>query len=53
MDAEGVKHNLAVAAVGDLIAKTARGEIRYFRERWLMSHHRVLTLAEVARLQPE
>ncbi len=50
-EAERVKHNLTGAPTGDFVIKTARGEIRYFKERWLMSYHRVLTLAEVARLR--
>lgn len=52
-EAERVKHNLTGAPTGDFVAKTARGEIRYFKERWLMSFHRVLTLAEVGRLIPK
>lgn len=48
--AERVKRNLTGAPSGDFVVKTVRGEIRYFKERWLMSYHRVLTLAEVSRL---
>lgn len=50
-EAERVKHNLTAAPTGDFVAKTARGEIRYFKERWLLSYHRVLTLAEVGRVR--
>ncbi len=48
--AERVKRNLTAAPAGDFVAKTIRGEIRNFRERWLMSYHRVLTLTEVGKL---
>ena len=51
--ADRVERNMASAPTGDFVVKTARGELKYFKERWLMSYHRVLTvltLAEVARL---
>jgi hypothetical protein len=48
--AERVKRNLTGAPAGDFVIRTARGDIRYFRERWLMSYHRVLTLSEVTKL---
>lgn len=48
--ADRVKRNMASAPTGDFVIKTARGELKYFKERWLMSYHRVLTLAEVAQL---
>jgi hypothetical protein len=49
--AEWVKRNMAGAPGGDFVIKTAKGEIKYFHERWLLSYHRVLTLAEVAALR--
>lgn len=48
--ADRVKRNMVAAPTGDFVIKTARGELKYFKERWLMSYHRVLTLAEVAQL---
>jgi len=51
--AERVKRNMAAAPTGDFVVKTARGEIKYLKERWLLSYHRVLTLAEVAKLEKE
>lgn len=49
--AERVKRNMAAAPTGDFVIKTARGELKYLRERWLLSYHRVLTMAEVALAQ--
>lgn len=48
--AERVKRSLTGAPAGDFVIKTARGDIKYFKERWLMSYHRVLTLTEVSKL---
>jgi Bacterial protein of unknown function (DUF853) len=52
-EAERVKQNLTGAQTGDFVAKTKHGEIRYFKERWLMSYHRVLTMAEIARVSKQ
>ena len=49
-EAERIKRNMVGAATGDFVVKTATGEVKYVKERWLRSHHRVLTLAEVANL---
>ncbi len=48
-----VKHNLTSAGVGDFVIRDIRGEVSYLRQRWLYSYHRVLTLAEVQRLEGE
>ena len=49
-DSEKVKHNLTNAQTGDFVVKTPRGEINNIRERWLMSYHRVLSLAEISNM---
>ncbi|MCI0400993.1 MAG: DUF853 family protein [Gammaproteobacteria bacterium] len=49
-DAERVKHNLTNAQTGDFVVKTPRGDLNYIKERWLMSYHRVLSLAELPKL---
>lgn len=47
---ERMKHNLANAETGDFVVKDARGEVRYIKERWLLTYHRVLTMHEVSTL---
>ncbi|NWF53018.1 MAG: ATP-binding protein [Nitrospirae bacterium] len=49
-DAERVKHNLTNAQTGDFVIKTPRGELNYIKERWLMSYHRVLSLADIEKI---
>lgn len=49
-DAEKVKYNLVNADTGDFVVKDARGNVKYIKERWLFSYHRVLTLTEIADL---
>ncbi len=49
-EAERIKRNMAGAATGEFVVKTAVGEVKYVKERWLRSYHRVLTLAEVGTL---
>lgn len=49
-EAERIKRNMVGAATGDFVVKTASGDVKYVKERWLRSYHRVLTLGEVARL---
>ncbi len=49
-EAERIKRNMVGAATGDFVVKTAAGDVKYVKERWLRSHHRVLTLGEVANL---
>jgi len=52
-DAEKVKYNLVNADTGDFVVKDAHGKVKYIKERWLLSYHRVLTLNEVANLIKE
>ncbi|MBW1739064.1 MAG: DUF853 family protein [Deltaproteobacteria bacterium] len=49
-DAERVKYNLVNADTGDFVVKDVRGNVRYIKERWLLSYHRLLTLKEVTEL---
>lgn len=49
-EAERIKRNMVGAATGDFVVKTAAGDVKYVKERWLRSYHRVLTLAEVQNL---
>jgi hypothetical protein len=49
-EADRIKRNMVGASTGDFVVKTAGGDVRYVKERWLRSHHRVLTLAEIAHL---
>lgn len=49
-ESERVKHNLATALTEGFAVKDPRSEIKYVKERCLMSHHRVLTLSEVEKI---
>jgi len=51
LNAEKVRRNLATAQSGDFIVKDARGDIKFIKERWLTSYHRVLTIDEVTKLK--
>ena len=46
-DAEKVKHNLVNADTGDFVVKDSRGNVKYMKERWLLTYHKVLTLNEI------
>ncbi|OQX86941.1 MAG: hypothetical protein B6D55_04795 [Candidatus Omnitrophica bacterium 4484_70.2] len=49
-EAEQVRHMLVNPEVGAFVIKDPKGRIKFIKERWLMSYHRVLTMAEITRL---
>ena len=51
LNAEKVSRNLATAQSGDFVIKDARSDIKFIKERWLLSYHRVLTIDEIAKMK--
>jgi hypothetical protein len=51
LNAEKVRRNLATAQSGDFVVKDARGDIKFIKEKWLMSYHRVLTIDEIPKVK--
>lgn len=49
-DAGRVKINLTKAGIGDFAVKDPRGEVKFIKERWLMSYHRVVTSLELSHI---
>ncbi len=53
VDRRKLERQIASLETGEFICKTKRGDLEFFKERWLMSYHKTLTSKEIREITDE
>ncbi|MDH5702371.1 MAG: DUF853 family protein, partial [Candidatus Bathyarchaeota archaeon] len=53
VDRRRLERQIASLETGEFVCRTKRGDIEFFKERWLMSYHKTLTSKEIREITDE
>jgi hypothetical protein len=53
VDRRKLERQIASLETGEFVCKTKRGDLEFFKERWLMSYHKTLTSKEIREVTDE
>ncbi len=53
VDRRKLERQIASLETGEFVCKTKRGDVEFFKERWLMSYHKTLTSKEIREITDE
>ncbi len=53
VDRRKLERQIASLETGEFVCKTRRGDVEFFKERWLMSYHKTMTSKEVREITDE